>query len=586
MARFARDSVDRVKEAADIVEIVSAYTDLRQRGKDYWGNCPFHEERTPSFKVNPQDKLYYCFGCEAGGDVLRFVQDKEGLSFPDAVESLAERYGVELEREREDPRAEAARRRRERLSEVLARTAEFYVTYFWDSPKAAKAREYLAGRKLGEEALRSFGVGFAPSAWDQVLTRGQRAGFTPDELRAAGLIQRGRQGGDYDRFRARITFPIRDQRGRVLGFGARAMSQSDRPKYLNSPDGELYKKGSTLFGIDVARAAIARARRAIVVEGYTDAIALHQAGIEEAVAVCGTAITPDQLAMLAGLTDLVVLALDADAAGQDAMVRAQRVAGDKQLELSIVEMPEGRDPADMLADGAADEFRKLIESAVDLPTHQVRTLLGRADLHSGTGRDRALAEVAPVLAALGESVSRDELIRFAADRLDTDPSLVSQRVALEADRAAGSEGGEAPAMTATNAGSPRERRERALFAMCVAEPGAGRGYLDRLTPEHLSSPLAERAHEWLRAHLEEPLAGLPREDTELVSLVTQIVMTAEREPSSADAMELNYLQLEQRRVEDQLAQARERGDDSRFNELSRGRAELVERIAHAERAGG
>src|SRR5262245_10214093 len=224
MARFTRESVDRVKDAADIVEIVSAHTDLQQRGKDYWGVCPFHDERTPSFKVNPTDKLYYCFGCEASGDIFSFVEEKEGLDFPDAVESLAERFGVELERESEDPRAEESRRRRARLWELLERTAKVYERCLWDSPKAKGARTFLTGRGLRQEVLGRFAAGMAASPWDQVLTGSQRGSFKVDELLAAGLIQEGRQGGHYDRFRNRITFPIRDQRGRVLGFGARALT--------------------------------------------------------------------------------------------------------------------------------------------------------------------------------------------------------------------------------------------------------------------------------------------------------------------------------------------------------------------------
>src|ERR671910_3026363 len=287
MARFTRDTVDRVREAADIVEVVSAYTDLRRAGARYSGLCPFHDERTPSFKVNPQDKLYYCFGCEASGDVFRFVEEKEGLEFPDAVESLAERYGVELERESEDPRAEESRRRRARLWELLERTAKFYESYLWKGTKreCQKAREYLASRGLRERVLRDFGVGLAPSAWDSVFVKAQRERFTVQELLAAGLAQKGRSGGHYDRFRSRITFPIRDQRGRVLGFGARALRAEERAKYVNSPEGELYRKSSTLYGIEKARGAIAKAGRAVVVEGYTDVIAAHQAGLGETIAV-------------------------------------------------------------------------------------------------------------------------------------------------------------------------------------------------------------------------------------------------------------------------------------------------------------
>src|SRR6478672_11415628 len=223
MALISNESLERVKGAADIVDVVSAHTDLRRQGARFVGLCPFHEERTPSFSVEPQEKLYHCFGCGVGGDVFDFVQEKEGIGFPEAVELLADRYGVELKREQEDPQAEARRKQRARLGELIERTAAFYATYLWDSKEAGKAREYLLERGLGEEVLRDFGVGFAPSAWDQVLTRGQRAGFSVAELRAAGLAQKGRSGGEYDRFRARIMFPVRDRRGRVRGFGARAL---------------------------------------------------------------------------------------------------------------------------------------------------------------------------------------------------------------------------------------------------------------------------------------------------------------------------------------------------------------------------
>jgi DNA primase len=594
VARFSTDTIERVKEAADIVEIVSAHTDLRRQGERFVGLCPFHEERTPSFSVDPREKLYYCFGCEAGGDVFRFVQEREGLGFAEAVETLGERYGVEVARERADPRAEEARRRRARLWELLERTAAFYGSFLWESPKAGKARDYLEGRGLGEEVLRAFGVGYAPSAWDQVLTRGQRAGYSVQELHAAGLIQKGRQGGFYDRFRARITFPVRDPRGRVLGFGARGMGEDAKPKYLNSPEGELYRKSRTLFGIDRARGAMARAGRAVVVEGYTDVLALHQAGVEEAVAVMGTAITPEQLQLLAGHAEEVVLAMDADRAGRDAMVRAQRVAGGKRLRLRVAAMPAGEDPADMLAEGAAERFRELVEGAVDLPVFEVETVLGGADLSSPAGRDRALDEVVPVLAAMGESISRDELVRRVASRLDADPGLVTRRVEGRGETPArGRREQAAPtAVSGAPAGngkrkalSARELQERALLAMCITEPREGREFLERVTPEHLSSPLAVRARDWLAEHLEAPLSGLPRDDEELVSLVTQLVMTAEREPASREAMELNFLQLEQRRLEDRLGAAREQGDDEEFTRLSRERAGLADRIAHWEARG-
>ena len=582
MARFTRESVDRVKEAVDIVEIVSPYTDLQQRGQDYWGNCPFHDERTPSFKVNPRDKLYYCFGCEASGDVFRFVEEQEGLDFASAVESLGERTGVELKREDEDPRAEERRRRKAKLWQLLERTAKFYERYLWESPKAEKARAYLAERGLREEVLRRFGVGMAPSPWDQVLTGSQRAGFKVEELLAAGLAQKGRQGGHYDRFRNRITFPIRDQRGRVLGFGARALSPDAQPKYLNSPEGELYRKSHTLYGIDRARGPIAKARRAIVVEGYTDVLALHQAGVEEAVAIMGTAITPEQVAMLAGLTDAVVLALDADRAGADAMIRAQKVAGGRGLELRVAAMPEGEDPADMLQQGSSDRFMELVDEAIDLPSFRVDVALGRGELGSLAGRERVLEEVGPVLKAMGETaLGFDELVRKVADRLDTDPSLVLARVrsAREAGAEQNGAGEPVPRPVAVSL-TPRETRERALLAMCLVDPGTGRQFIEKLTDEHMS-PSGAPALSWLRTHLDDPMSGLPRDDPALTSLITELVMRAESEPASEAAMQLNFDLLEQQRLEDGISAAQKAGDYEVSSRLSQERAALTDRIAHA-----
>ncbi len=581
MARFTRDSVDRVKEASDIVEIVSAHTDLQQRGQDYWGNCPFHDERTPSFKVNPRDKLYYCFGCEASGDVFRFVEEKEGLDFAAAVESLSERYGVELERENEDPRAEEKRRRKARLWELLERTAKFYERYLWESPKAEKARGYLKERGLGEDVLRRFGVGMAPSPWDQVLTGSQRAGFKVDELLAAGLILKGRQGGHYDRFRNRITFPIRDDKGKVVGFGARALTPDAKPKYMNSPEGELYKKSETLYGIDRARGPMARAGRVIVVEGYTDVLALHQAGVEETVAIMGTAITPAQLSKLSSV-EKVVLALDADRAGANAMIRAQKVAGGKSLELRVAAMPEGEDPADMLKEGSPDRLLKLVEEAIELVRFQVEQIIDRGDLSSPTTRDRMLDEAAYVMKPIEGSVLFDEVERVVSERLNVPARMVRERVAhapaVRPEPATANAQAAPPKPVAVSL-TPGETRERALLAMCISKPKEGRGFIDRLAEEHLS-PSGRPALDWLRKHLDDPMAGLPREDPALTSLITELVMRAESEPASESAMQLNFDLLELQRLEGAIAAAQKAGDWERHRQLSRERAEISSRIAH------
>ncbi len=592
MALISTESLERVKQAADIVEVISAHTDLRRQGSRWVGLCPFHEERTPSFSVDAQEKLYHCFGCGVGGDTIKFIEEKEGLGFAEAVELLAERYGVELEREKEDPRAEAKRQQRRRLSELLDRTGAFYASFLWEAEEAAKAREYLAGRGLEEETLRAFGVGYAPSAWDKVLVRGQRAGFKVDELRQVGLAQRGRGGGEYDRFRSRIMFPIRDRRGRTLGFGGRAMRSDQGAKYVNTAETDLFHKSHLLYGIDLAKAAIAKAGRAVVVEGYTDVLALHQAGVEEAVGVMGTAITEEQVAALSGMVDEVVLALDADSAGQEAMLRAQRVAGDRKMRLRVAAMPAGEDPAEMVvAEGGAERFRELLEAAVELAAFQVGLVLARTDTSSPAERDRALDEVAPIVGGMGESVSRDDLVRQVAEKLDLEPAMVMGRVVASRPVSGGpaaaprSGGAPAPAPRRPAELTSRERRERALLAMCIALPEEGRDYLTRLTEDHLSQR-GGRALAWLREHPEDPASNLPHDDADLAGLIAELVILAHDEPASVEAMELNFLLLEQRRLEGEIATAGGEGDPERRAALSRERAALVERIARTERVGG
>ncbi len=386
-------------------------------------------------------------------------------------------------------------------------------------------------------------------------------------------------------------FPIRDRRGRTLGFGGRAMRADQGAKYVNTAETDFFHKSRMLYGVDLAKAAIAKAGRAVVVEGYTDVLALHQAGVEEAVGVMGTAITDEQVAALSGMVEEVVLALDADAAGQEAMLRAQRVASGRKMRLRVAPMPAGEDPAEMMtAEGGAERFRELVERAVDLPAFQVGMVLDRTDVSSPAERDRALAEVAPVMAGMGETASREELVRQVADRLDLEPAMVMGRVVA----AQPATGGSAEPPRRQAAGAPnrrsaeltsRERRERALLAMCIALPAEGREYLSRLGDAHLS-PLGARAAAWLRAHPEDPASNLPQDDDELASLIAELVILSHDEPASAEAMELNFLLLEQRRLEAEIAAAGQAGESERRANLSRERAALVERIARTERVGG
>ena len=580
-----------------MVEIVSARTDLRRQGVRYTGLCPFHEERSPSFSVHSEEKLYHCFGCGVGGDLFDFVCETENVDFPAAVELLADRYGIEVTREQEDPRAEQRRKARDRMSELLERAAGFYSAFLREAPEAGKAREYLESRGLGTGVLDDFGIGYAPSAWDTLIMRGQQAGFRVEELAATGLAQKGRSGGMYDRFRERITFPIRDARGRAVGFGARAMRPEQKPKYLNSAENELFHKSEILYGIDRARPAMAKAGRALVVEGYTDVLALHQAGLEETVGVMGTAITEQQIALLSATVDKVVLALDADAAGRKAMLRAQEVAAGRKLEISVVAMPSGEDPAEITtAEGGGERFREMVAAAVDLPEFQIALILDGVDSGSPRDRDRGLGEAAPVLAAIAPGATREDLTRKVAEGLGIDPTVVVARIEQAPPAEHGSterapapgpppSDGETGSMRSDEALlSRRERRERSLLAMCIARPEEGREYVAKLGPEHLSSPLTARAVDWLKTHLDKPTEGLDPDDRELSSLIAAMVMGADPDHVGEGSIRRNFMELELAALEDRIVAAAEGADPAERAELNRRRSQLVDELRRAEAA--
>ncbi len=454
MPRYTNDSRERVRDAADFAELVGARTELKRSGVNrLQGLCPFHEERTPSFGIDPTEKLYYCFGCQAGGDVFKFVMETEGLDFTAALEWLAERYRVPLEREAEDPREAATREARERLLALLERTAAWYVRLLWESDEAAPAREYLLGRGLEEGALREYRVGWAPEAWDRVVIASSRAGYSADELLAAGLAQRARSGNLIDRFHGRITFPLADARGHVLGFGARAMKPEQTPKYLNTSESELFHKSRIVYGADLARAAAAKAGRVVLVEGYTDVIALRQAGVPEAVASMGTALTDAQVDAIARLAPRALFCQDPDAAGQESVARG--IAGlrqhnqsrsTKSVEFRIVRLPAGQDPADVVQREGASAMRDRLEAAVPIERFEVERALELGDTASSDGRDAILSRVAEVIVPLPASVLRADLTQLVASRLGLGENLVNELLATAKRRApvAGDAGAGAP----------------------------------------------------------------------------------------------------------------------------------------------
>ena len=482
MALYTNESKERVRDAVDMIDLVSSRTELKRAGPSRMtGLCPFHDERTPSFGINPAEKVYHCFGCQASGDAFTFVMETEGVDFKGALELLADRYKVALELEDEDPRAAEQRRRRERLLELLERTATFYLRQLWESREAERARRYLADRGLQEATLREFRVGYAPSAWDTVLNASRRAGFGNRELYDAGLAQRSQKTGKiYDRFRSQIIFPLADARGRVRGFAGRSLLPDDErrgPKYVNSPESELFHKGRQLFGADLARAPAAKAGAVVVAEGYTDVLALHQAGVRNSVAIMGTALTDDQVGELARLAPVVQLALDADSAGRDAMLRAARLAAGRKLELRVVALPGGEDPADLVQRAGAEEIEKRIAASVPFVRFRVLQALDAGDLGDAEGKDRVLDDLRGVFATLAPSVMRDELLRIVADRLDLSQDLVSSLLSRGGSRSPAA----APACAA---GAPSARSWRSA-SRC-------RGWARRRSPGSTSTPTSRR----------------------------------------------------------------------------------------------
>jgi DNA primase len=572
MALYTNDSKERVREAVDMIDLVSSRTELKRAGVNhYTGLCPFHDERSPSFGINPAEKVYHCFGCGAGGDAFTFVMETEGVDFKGAIELLADRYKVALELEDEDPRAAERRQRSERLLELLERTATYYVRQLWESREAAKARDYLAARGLAEGTLREFRVGYAPSAWDTVLNASRRAGFGNRELYDAGLAQQSQKTRKiYDRFRSQIIFPLADQRGRVRGFAGRSLvpdAERRGPKYVNSPESDVFHKRSQLFGADIARAAAAKAGTVVVVEGYTDVLALHQAGVRNSVGIMGTSLTDEQVGELARLAPVVQLALDADSAGQDAMLRAARLAEKRMLRFRVVPLPAGEDPAELIQRAGGEEVERRISDAASYARFKVQHALDTGDVGSAEGKDRVLAQLHDLF-QLATDVERNELGLLIADRLGLPPDLVWKQLSAahqaadagpNAARRSDAAGAAPRAATALNR---RERTERAFLGYCIALPQLGAPALSALDLDaDIGTPVIRRAAEHLRAHLAAPTDALPEGDPELSGLMAELAVRATMlADAPRAAFEAERLQLSLFRIEREIAAARSRGE--------------------------
>lgn len=438
--RIKAEDVVTVKERSSIEDVVREHVTLRRSGSSLVGLCPFHDEKSPSFNVNPTNGFYHCYGCGEGGDVISFVQKVEHLTFAEAIERLAQKVGVELRYEDGGarPRDEVGIGRRARLVEAHRVAQEFYAEQLISTPAARAGRDFMRARGFDSAVARHFLVGFAPRGGEELARHLRDKGFADDELVTAGLVGRGSRGL-YDRFRGRLVWPIHDITGDPVGFGARRLFDDDRieAKYLNTAETPIYKKSTVLYGLDAAKKAIARERSAVVVEGYTDVMACHLAGVETAIATCGTAFGVDHIKTLRRImrdeADLaparVIFTFDGDKAGQKAAMRAfgedQRWASQSFVAVER----EGRDPCELRQAEGDPAVRALVEDAVPMFEFAVRTTIARYDLETAEGRIQAMRAVAPIVASIRDQSLRPEYARVVAGLLGVEVEQVTAEVA-------------------------------------------------------------------------------------------------------------------------------------------------------------
>lgn len=455
------NTIEEIKSRLDIVDLVSETVKLRRSGKSYSGFCPFHpNSRTPAFVVFPDSGTWRCFGqCNEGGDIFRFVMKKEGWDFSQALKYLAEKAGVQLQAP--TPEVQEAREENERLQQLLADAAEFYRQTLLHTPAGLAALDYLHQRGLNDPILETFQVGYAPNAWEITLHHLTARGWSQEDVLRAGMLSERESGGVYDRFRNRIMIPIRDMNGNMAGFGARVLDPNDVPKFLNSPQTPLFDKGRLLYGLDQARKSIRAKDQVVIVEGYLDIIAVHQAGFTNVVSPMGTALTEDQLRLLKRFTRRIVLALDADAAGEKATLRGLDIARQAmdhssepvfeargllhyetrlQADVRVTTLPAGLDPDDVV-NRDAQEWARLVDSARPVVVHVMETLSAGQDLNDAKVKSRIAAQVLPLIEDVQNPIERESYRQSLARllRVDERALINTQAVPAQARRSRRSE---------------------------------------------------------------------------------------------------------------------------------------------------
>jgi len=416
--------VENIRLRTDIVQIISDYVTLQKKGRNYVGYCPFHRESDPSFTVTPDKQIFYCFGCNAGGNVFRFIMLQHNLSFPEAVRMLGEKVGVAVP-DGYSPQVRERLRREERAWKINALARDYFQSILLQHPEAAVAREYVTGRGITAGIIKDFGLGYAPASWDALIKFMQGKGINVPDLLKVGLVVSGDRKA-YDRFRSRLMFPISDARGRVVGFGGRVLGEGS-PKYLNTAETDFFSKGKILYGLDRARQAIREMGYVIITEGYMDTIATHQYGMANTVASLGTSMTREHGLLLMNYTREVIIAYDADAAGVAAAVRGLDILQELGCRVRVLSLPEGNDPDEFLRACGLDQWKQQVENATPFIEFKIRRALAKYK-NEAMFRDAVLEEVLPALANMSGELEKNEAIRLVAARLFTSYHVVAEQL--------------------------------------------------------------------------------------------------------------------------------------------------------------
>jgi len=588
MALIPEQILDDIQARADIVDVISRYVPLKRAGRHYKAVCPFHKERTPSFHVNTDKQIFHCFGCGVGGNVFSFLMQQERLTFPEAVRQVAEQVGVPVPDQGDASRSGE----RDRLLEILAKASQYYERMLASPSTGRPARDYLRTRGVAERTRETFHLGYAPSGGDHLLQAAKRSRIPQELLEQTGLILRGKRGL-VDRFRGRLLFPIQDPRGRVLGFGGRSLAGQD-PKYLNSPETSVYSKGRQLFGLLQAKDAIVKAKLAIVVEGYFDCALLWQAGFPQTVSPLGTAFTPDQARLLARYTDRVVLAFDADAAGEAAALRGLDVLVEQGMQVTVAQLPAGVDPDEFVQAHGAPALQGLIDRSLGLIEFLTACAAKRYNLRHPDDKVRAAQSVLATIARVPNAMLRAEYVRLLADRLNVNAQAMAQE--LEKVRLHASSppprGPAAPprAGSSTNgtaAAAPVQRRtggqsaEQLFTALVLDQPARW----DTLQGEIVLEDITDRRYRRILDVICElraqgraqptPAQVISRlRDDEAGALVSDLVGVAQAEPGQDEALRKcvqrlrrDALQRQREQVREQIRVAQELGSEDEYKRL-------------------